>query len=71
MLYYIWGAKMQELETLKGIIKEKDLSQEKLARALGVSLNTVIRWFQNKSKPSDLALIQIRKFINKHKRRQT
>jgi len=61
---------MLELEALKEIIKEKNLSQEKLARALGVSLNTVIRWFQNKSKPSDLALIQIRKFINEHKRRQ-
>ena len=61
---------MLELEVLKEIIKEKNLSQEKLARALGVSLNTVIRWFQNKSKPSDLALIQIRKFINEHKRRQ-
>lgn len=34
---------MLELEMLKEIIKEKDLSQEKLARALGVSLNTVIR----------------------------
>ena len=60
---------MIELEVLKEIIKEKNLSQEKLARALGVSLNTVIRWFKNKSNPSDLALIQIRKFINEHKRK--
>ena len=61
---------MLELEALKEIIKEKDLSQEKLARALGVSLNTVIRWFQNKSKPSDLALIQIRKYIAEHKKEE-
>ena len=61
---------MLELEMLKEIIKEKDLSQEKLARALGVSLNTVIRWFQNKNKPSDLALIQIRKFIGEYKKEE-
>lgn len=59
---------MLEIEILKEIIKEKDLSQEKLARVLGVSLNTVIRWFQNKNKPSDLALIQIRKFIGEYKK---
>ena len=62
---------MQELERLKEIMEEEGLSYEKLARILGVSLGTVMRWFQNKNKPSDLALIQIRKFINKHKRRQT
>jgi len=59
---------MLEFEVLKEIIKEKNLSQEKLARALGGSLNTVIRWFQNKSKPSDLDLIQIRKFIGEYKK---
>ena len=61
---------MQELERLREIMKEKKLGYEKTARLLGVSLGTVTRWFQNKSKPSDLALIQIRKFINEHKRRQ-
>ena len=59
---------MLELEVLKEIIKKKNLSQEKLARVLGVSLNTVIRWFQNKSKLGDLALIQIRKFIGEYKK---
>ena len=61
---------MLEIEMLKEIIKEKDLSQEKLARALGVSLGTVMRWFQNKNKPSDLALIQIRIFISKYKKEE-
>ena len=61
---------MQELERLREIMKEEELSYEKTARILGVSLGTVMRWFQNKSKPSDLALIQIRKFINEHKKRQ-
>ena len=61
---------MLELEMLKEIRKEKDLSQEKLARALGVSLHTVIRWFQNKNKPSDLAMIQIRKFIGEYKKEE-
>ena len=59
---------MQELEELKEIMEKEGLSQEKLARILEVSLGTVMRWFQNKNKPSDLALIQIRKFIGKYKR---
>jgi len=59
---------MQELERLREIIKEEKMSYEKTARILGVSLGTVARWFHNKSKPSDLALIQIRKFINEYKK---
>ena len=59
---------MQELERLREIMKEKKLGYEKTARLLGVSLGTVTRWFQNKSKPSDLALIQIKKFINEYKK---
>lgn len=61
---------MQELERLREIMKKEELSYEKTARILGVSFNTVIRWFQNKSKPSDLALIQIRKFIGKYKKEE-
>ena len=61
---------MQELERLKEIMEEEGLSYEKLARNLGVSLGTVTRWFQNKNNPSDLALIQIRKFISKHKKEE-
>jgi len=59
---------MQELERLREIMKEEKLSNEKTARILGVSLATVARWFHNKSKPSDLALIQIRKFISEYKK---
>jgi len=59
---------MQELERLKEIMEKERLSNEKLARILGVSLGTVARWFQNKTKPSDLALIQIRTFISKYKK---
>ena len=59
---------MLELEMLKEIIKEEKMSYEKTARILGVSLGTVARWFHNKSKPSDLALIQIKKFISKYKK---
>ena len=61
---------MQELERLKEIMEKEGLSYEKTARILEVSLGTVMRWFQNKNKPSDLALIQIRKFISKHKREE-
>jgi len=59
---------MQELERLREIIKEEKISYEKTARILGVSLGTVARWLHNKSKPSDLALIQIRKFIGESKK---
>ena len=59
---------MQELERLREIMKEEKLSYEKTARILGVSLGTVFRWICNKSKPSDLALIQIRKFIDEYKK---
>jgi len=61
---------MQELERLREIMKEEKLSYEKTARILGVSLGTVARWFHNKSKPSDLALIQIRKFIADYKKEE-
>jgi len=61
---------MQELEELKKIIKKEGLSHEKLARKLGVSLGTVVRWLQNKNKPSDLALAQIRKFISEYKKEE-
>ena len=58
---------MQELNELKKVMKEKKLSYEKIARILGVSLGTVMRWFHGKNNPSDLALIQIKKFIDEHK----
>lgn len=58
---------MQEIERLREIMKKEGLSHEKLARILGVSLGTVVRWFQSKNKPSDLALIQIKKFIDEHR----
>jgi len=67
IVYYIWRQKMQEIERLKEVMKKKGLSHEKLAHILGVSLGTVVRWLQNKSKPSDLALIQIKKFIDEHR----
>jgi putative transcriptional regulator len=41
---------------LKTLRKMKGWSQEKLARNLGVSLNTVQRWEMGKTKPSPLAL---------------
>jgi len=42
------------------------LSYEKIGRELGVSLQTVSRWINNKNKPSDLALKQIEIFVNNH-----
>jgi transcriptional regulator with XRE-family HTH domain len=40
---------------LKDLRKKKGWSQEKLARRLGVTLNTVQRWEMGKTRPSPLA----------------
>ena len=41
------------------------MSQEKFARFLGVSFGTVNRWENGKAKPSDLAIIRIKSFLEK------
>jgi len=49
-------------EILKTIRKELNISQETLARDLSVSFTTLNRWENNRSKPSRLALIQIKEY---------
>ena len=45
---------------LKRYRASKGCSQEQLARALGVSLNTVQRWESGKTRPSPLAIEKLR-----------
>ena len=57
---------MQEIETLIKLKKDNDLSYEKMARQIGVSFQTVLRWMNKGDKPSDLALVQIKRFIEEN-----
>jgi len=50
---------------LKEIRRQLDLSQEDLARQLGVSYATVNRWENEQSKPSKLAKTQLEAFCKK------
>ena len=49
-------------EILKTIRKELNISQETLARDLNVSYTTLNRWENNRSKPSRLAMLQIKDY---------
>lgn len=49
-------------EILKCIRKERNVSQEILARELDVSYATLNRWENNKSKPSRLAMRRIKEY---------
>ena len=57
---------MKEIEKLKKILKKENISIEKAAHQMGVSFATVWAWLSGKHSPSDLALIQLRKFIKKY-----
>lgn len=67
------GGKGQRMDTddrilpalLKDIRKQLSLSQEDLARQLGVSYATVNRWENGQSKASKLAKAQLDAFCNK------
>ena len=52
-------------ELVKDIRRQLALSQEDLARLLGVSYATVNRWENGLSKPSKLAKIQLQTFCKK------
>ena len=52
---------------LKNLRKKMKWSQEKLARELGVSYQTVHRWEKGTSEPSQLAMEKIQFLLKKHK----
>lgn len=58
--------RIEEIEKLRQIMKEKDLSYEDISRSLHVSFQTVYRWLNKKRKPSKMALFLIRRFIKKN-----
>lgn len=59
---------MEEIEKLKKILKEHDISLEEAARAMGISFQTIWKWMNGKHIPSKLALVQLRKFIKKYEK---
>ena len=53
-------------EILKTIREELNISQETLALDLNVSFSTINRWENSRTKPSRLAVTQIKKYcVNK------
>ena len=50
---------MDVVEKIKLYRVNKGLSQEHLARQIGVSLNTVQRWESGKTLPSPLAMVRL------------
>ena len=61
---------MEEIKQLIIILKTKDISLEKAAREIKVSFQTIWNWIEAKHDPSELALIQLRKFIKKHEKHE-
>lgn len=57
---------MKFSEAIKYIRKEMSLSQESLAKELGVSFSTVNRWERNKSRPGYAAIKKIHSFCNEN-----
>lgn len=58
---------MNYVDTIKGIRKLLSMSQEDLARELGVSFATVNRWENKKAKPSKMAMKSIERFCEEKK----
>lgn len=56
----------EAVERLKQIKAEKGMSQEKMAREIGVSLQTVTRWLNGKWHPSIHVLDKVNLFIAKN-----
>lgn len=53
------------IKKLKEYSYQNNFSQVELAKELGVSFQSVNRWFNNKVKPGDLQLNKIRKFLRR------
>lgn len=70
MTYHMKNQIIDEVKKLKQIRLSLALPQQKLANELGVSISTVARWESGKSRPGNLALEKIRRFIAKYKRNQ-
>jgi len=60
---------LQQLKELHQFYLYHDYKTGKIARELGVSRRTVQRWFSGKARPTDEKLNQIRKLLNRKRRR--
>ena len=56
---------------IKSLREQLRISQEDLAKELGVSFATVNRWENNKTQPSALAKKQLEQFINSQQQQGT
>lgn len=56
---------------IKSLREQLRISQEDLAKELGVSFATVNRWENNKTQPSKLARKQLEQFINSQQQQGT
>lgn len=54
---------MPLIEALKQYRLEKKLTQEQLAKKLGVSFSTINRWFNGRVKPNQIQSYQIVKLL--------
>lgn len=52
------------IQELKDYMKQRNMTQEEMARKLGVSFTTLNRWLNGKFRPSKLALEKIEKVLN-------
>ncbi|MBA7678525.1 hypothetical protein ES703_86801 [subsurface metagenome] len=62
---------MEEIKKLIIILKTQNIGLENAAREMHISFQTIWRWIQAKHEPSELALLQLRKFIKKHEDKKT
>ena len=56
---------MKEVERLQEYQRQMGISQEALAHQLGISFQTINRWFQGRNKPSHLACQVIKEFLER------
>lgn len=59
------------IESLRLYRLKHQLTQEELARKLGVSFATVNRWFKAKTHPSELQAYRIKKLLGQAKKSQS
>ena len=65
MLYYVYMIEL--LEKLEIYRLENKISQRKLAEKLGVTYNTVNRWFTGRNTPNEIQTYHIKKLFEIHK----
>ena len=49
---------------LKDLLKEKNISQETLAKAIGVSQRAVSKWINRQAEPTESAIVNCARFFD-------